>query len=71
MPAQFPDLWLRAPLLRGASVRHKPSDSLPGHSFNEVSPSFTSDCLESFISLGHCLKYCTYGAPLIDSCVLF
>ena len=65
MPAPFSDLWLRAPLLRGASVRHKSSDSLPGYSFNEVSPSFESYRLESFISLGHCKKYCTYERPLI------
>ena len=70
MPAQLPDLWLRAPLLRGAPVRHKSSDSLPGHSFNEVSPSFESCCLESFISLGHCMKCCTYEGPLNGSCIL-
>ena len=65
MPAQLPDLRLRAPLLRGPSVRHEPSDSLPGHSFNEVSPSF-----QSFISLGRCMDYCTHERPLSDSCIL-
>ena len=65
MPAQLPDLWLRAPLLRGASVRHEPSDSLPGYSFNEVSPSTESYRLKSFISLGHCFEDCTYEAPLM------
>ena len=56
MPAQLPDLWLRAALLRGAPVRHEPSHSLPGYSFNEVSPSTESHRLVSFISLGHCMN---------------